>query len=285
MGCIDAVGDAVGDPDGGDDGEDDGKEDGVALGSLDGEDEGRGVLGALDGLLDGAGLLVGGSDGAILGKNEPDGLSLGGELGGSLGDSLGEADGNFVGANVGAEVDGEADGKSLGGDDGTFVGALDGGDVVGGGVIFHSGIPVGAILGGVDGEADGKPVGGLLGADETVGCAEGCADGDPVGGSVFKIHKCFNADDNSSKLITRSGKIPCSLPGLSSMIHKADPSVTLDASPTPIANRATFISSSAFNSESYCVTASEFKQWLGPRTQSWYGSRSTQSGSLPRQNV
>lgn len=114
------------------------------------------------------------------------------------------------------------------------------------------GCEVGLALGFDDGER--------LGAGDLVGVDEGEPLGELVGGSVFKIQRFRRAFDNSSRLSACTGKTPSSLPGLLSIIHKADPLATLLSSPTPIANRSTFISVSAAISESYWVTAFALRQ-------------------------
>lgn len=131
----------------------------------------------------------------------------------------------------------------------------------------------------------GAIVGDELGAGDSVGETEGETLGEVVGDSVFKIQRDFTAADNASRSNAWTGRTPRSLAGLLSIIHNAEPLCTLLSSPTPIASRSTFKSSSAFSSDPYCVTAPAFKQLSGPRTQSWYAFLGTQLESLLLQNL
>lgn len=133
------------------------------------------------------------------------------------------------------------------------------------------------------GDWEGVADGDALGAAETVGLKEGIVLGVLVGGSVFKMHRDFRALDNAWRSKAWTGRTPRFFPGLLSIIHNADPLVTLLSSPTPIAKRSTFNSSSAASSEVYWVAAFEFMHLLGPRTQSWYFCFGTHLLSFPRQ--
>ena len=152
----------------------DGTEEGwtLTLGVVDGSTDKDGVP---DGCTDNDGVEDGDALGALDGRTETDGLSLGVELGWTLTEGL--SDGDELGVVEGCtETDGLSDGEVDGETLGVVLGSTE-----------TDGVSLGLELtdGVVDGELDGESLGCKLGSTETDGLPEGTSVGDTVTGMTL----------------------------------------------------------------------------------------------------